>query len=214
MPRSIRLHPDCISKVQTLLLRNGFFSQADFAEHLEMSQGTVSKFLNGQPIYRFNFQRMCEELGLKDWRSVADLPNFTQLEPDTLKVLVEADIERRNPLPIAPPSSSPVLETPEGEVPLSLPFYIPRPPHEEHCFAEISKPTALIRIKAPRQMGKSSLVTRILDRAKHQGDQIVYLSLQQATQQAFTDSDSFLRWFCNSVALRTSKTLNQRECIS
>ncbi|WP_292778462.1 AAA-like domain-containing protein [Nostoc sp. NMS9] len=208
MPRFIRLHPDCVSKVQTLLLRNGFFSQADFAEHLVMSQSTVSKFLNGQKTQRDYFQRMCEGLGIDDWRSVADLPNFTQLEPDTPKVLLEPDIERRNPFPIAPPSSSPVLETPEGEVPLSSPFYIPRPPHEEHYFAEISKSTALIRIKAPRQMGKSSLVTRILDRAKYQGDQIVYLSLQQATQQAFTDSDSFLRWFCNSVALRAKHSIN------
>ena len=53
------------------------------------------------------------------------------------------------------------LELPRGQVPLNSPFYIERPPTELICFEEILQPGALIRIKAPRQMGKTSLMARI-----------------------------------------------------
>lgn len=54
------------------------------------------------------------------------------------------------------------LENPEGQVPLSSPFYVERPPIETTCYGAIAQPNALIRIKAPRQVGKSSLMSRIL----------------------------------------------------
>jgi hypothetical protein len=39
---------------------------------------------------------------------------------------------------------------------------VERPPVEANCYQEIVKPGALIRVKAPRQMGKTSLMQRIL----------------------------------------------------
>ncbi len=64
-------------------------------------------------------------------------------------------------------------EYPTGEVPLNSHFYIQRSPIEQRCYEEISKPGSLIRIKASQQTGKSSLLARILDQAKSQGDTIV-----------------------------------------
>ena len=49
------------------------------------------------------------------------------------------------------------LEEPEGQVPLNSPFYVERPPVEQDCYDGINHHGALIRIKAPRQMGKTSL---------------------------------------------------------
>jgi hypothetical protein len=49
------------------------------------------------------------------------------------------------------------LEEPEGQVPLESAFYVERPPIESDCYETIIRPGALIRVKAPRQMGKSSL---------------------------------------------------------
>jgi hypothetical protein len=51
----------------------------------------------------------------------------------------------------------------KGEVPLDSPFYVERPPIERLCYETIVQPGALIRIKAPKQMGKTSLMLRILD---------------------------------------------------
>ncbi|NET62501.1 MAG: protein kinase, partial [Symploca sp. SIO2E6] len=64
------------------------------------------------------------------------------------------------------------LEQPEGQVSLDSPFYIERPPIEPDCYETIVQPAALIRVKAPRQMGKSSLMSRILHQATQSGHKL------------------------------------------
>ncbi len=75
------------------------------------------------------------------------------------------------------------LENPEGQVPLESPFYIKRSPVENDCYEEVLRDGALIRIKAPRQMGKSSLMSRVLDYGSKQGYESVYLNLQSLVVQ-------------------------------
>ncbi|MCP2731920.1 AAA-like domain-containing protein [Limnofasciculus baicalensis] len=99
------------------------------------------------------------------------------------------------PLPVAAP------ELPEGQVELISHFYINRLPIESLCYETISKPGALIRIKAPRQMGKTSLMARILHHAEREGSHSVALSLQLANQRVFANSDTFLQWFCASISM-------------
>lgn len=50
-------------------------------------------------------------------------------------------------------------------------------------------------------MGKTSLLTRIIDKSHRQGDCTAILDFQLAAQQIFVNSDKFLRWFCGSVTL-------------
>ena len=103
---------------------------------------------------------------------------------------------------IGPPSVTPVdqLERPEGRVSLSSPFYIERPPIEADCYDEISRPGALIRIKAPRQMGKSSLMLRIQDFAAQQGARDVSINCQEIDAEFLENLDPFLQWFCYAIA--------------
>jgi AAA-like domain len=101
-------------------------------------------------------------------------------------------------------SASPKLESLVGLIALNSAFYVERPPIESRCYEEIMKPGALIRIKAPSQMGKTSLMVRILARAKQQISDAgevctVPLSLQRADRAVFTDLDKLLRWFCASI---------------
>mgnify|MGYP000037754967 CR=1 FL=1 len=91
------------------------------------------------------------------------------------------------------------MELPRGVVPLNSSFYIERPPNDSLCYETVLQPGALIRIKAPRQMGKTSLMVRILDRARESGFRTVPLSLQQADANVFTDLERFLQWFCATV---------------
>ncbi|NEU80566.1 hypothetical protein G1O98_16180 [Nostoc sp. UIC10630] len=101
------------------------------------------------------------------------------------------------------------IEFPSGPVPLGSPLYINRPPLEELVCNEILYPGCLIRIKAPRKTGKSSLLNRMIAYAREQGYQIVYLDFQEADQDVFASLDKFLRWFCVNV----SRQLNLLPCL-
>ncbi|GAB1543513.1 hypothetical protein NUACC21_61880 [Scytonema sp. NUACC21] len=93
------------------------------------------------------------------------------------------------------------LDIPGGSVPLNSFFYIKRPPIEELTYSEISKPGSLIRIKAPKQMGKTSLMQRMLAHARQIGGvHTVLISFQLADSHVFTNLDKFLRWFCANAS--------------
>jgi AAA-like domain len=91
------------------------------------------------------------------------------------------------------------LEPPEGQVPLASPLYIKRASLEATCYQEINQPGAFIRIKAPRKMGKTSLMARILAYGDSQNYHTVRLSLHRAGTQIFALPEKFLRWFCINV---------------
>jgi len=89
---------------------------------------------------------------------------------------------------------------PSGSVPLDSPFYLKRSSFEEQVYREIEKPGALIRIKAPREMGKTSLLLRVLDHANRLGYHTISLNLEQVDQAILSDSNQFLRWLCANIA--------------
>ncbi|MEM7556080.1 MAG: AAA-like domain-containing protein [Cyanobacteria bacterium P01_A01_bin.84] len=186
MPRSVKVRSEFISKVKSALPRNGYIRQSDLAEYLQVSQSTISSFLNGKPVDYLNFQEICRALNL-EWQNIADLT------AEFVKEQNSNHIQEISPVTF--------LEHPTGQVPLDSPFYVKRFPIEERCYEQISKPGALIRIKSPRQTGKTSLLARIIDRSQSQGDSTVTLDFQLAAQQIFVNSDKFLRWFCGSIGL-------------
>ena len=97
--------------------------------------------------------------------------------------------------------SAPIsLEFPGGPVPLNSSFYIARPPIEELAYKEISQPGSLVRIKAPRRMGKSSLLLRIIAHAEQADYKIVSLDFQEADDAVYASLDKFLRWLCANVS--------------
>lgn len=119
-------------------------------------------------------------------------------EPTTLETTTEPLTEQPDapPSPVAPP------ELPGGQVDLASLYYVERPPTEANCYETVLNPGALIRIKAPRQMGKTSLMSRILRHAEEHEYLTVPLSFQLADAAIFSNLDKFLRWFCASVGRR------------
>ncbi|MGI8502322.1 MAG: AAA-like domain-containing protein [Hassallia sp.] len=93
---------------------------------------------------------------------------------------------------------------PDGPVPLDSPFYIERPPIEELVYREITQPGCVIRIKAPREMGKSSLVLRLLAFAEAQGYRTINLNCNQIDSDCLTDLNKLLRCICLRVATELS----------
>ncbi len=93
------------------------------------------------------------------------------------------------------------IEEPEGQVPIDSAFYVERFPIERDCYQTIENPYALIRIKAPKQMGKTSLLSRVLNHAESSGKQrIAVLSFQEADSEIFASLDILLQWFCAATA--------------
>ncbi len=103
------------------------------------------------------------------------------------------------------------LELPNGCVPLHSPFYIERVPDEARCARELVKPGALIRIKSPRQMGKTSLMNRMLIRAEGQAYKTASIDFQQAEESTLGDLNKLLRWFCTNLTrqLRLAPKLDE-----
>jgi hypothetical protein len=92
------------------------------------------------------------------------------------------------------------LEYPDGHVPLESPFYVEHDKIESLCYETLLKPGSLIRIKAPKLMGKTSLLTRILAHGSHHNYQAVYLDLGGIDKALLTNLDRFLRWLCDKVS--------------
>ncbi|MGF1988966.1 MAG: AAA-like domain-containing protein [Nostoc sp. ZfuVER08] len=101
------------------------------------------------------------------------------------------------------------MEFPSGPLPINSSLYINRPPLEELICSELIQPGSLIRIKAPKKMGKSSLLNRMIAYAKEQNYQVVYLDFQEADEEVFVSLDKFLRWFCIYV----TRQLNLFPCL-
>lgn len=217
MGRSVRIRADSIDKVNDIFHRRGFFSQQDFAEEdpYICSKSTIHNFLNGKAVDIKSFKKICERLDIVDWRTIAEDP--TRDRSEDLTEPTSGSLP--NPVPVSPSSNLILeaeidrisLETPEGSVPLNSDFYIERLPQETQCMDEIGKPHALIRINAPCQMGKTSMVMRVLKRAEDRGDRTVYLSLAQVMEKAWHDADLFLQWFCASVAIKTNHKFQQEN---
>lgn len=184
MPRSLRVRPDSIPIVKQAVKRNGFPSQKILAENVQLARSTVNNFLTGKPVDYATFEELCEILAL-EWREISCLS-----DPD-------------------PPKFTPIIDKgayPSGSISLDSPFYLERSLIEAQINREISKPGSLIRIKAPREMGKTSLLLRILDYAKRLGYQAVSLNLEQTDQTILSDLNQLLRWLCANIAFQLNLT--------
>jgi hypothetical protein len=194
------LAPQRLSKVQELVFRQCFLGRTyhEIAENLGYDYDyirvtgyrlwqTVSEAL-GERVTKYNFQAVLrqQENQVKQTSSVSH----------GISLPKPAYSEATSPIPVP--------EFPSGAVPLESPFYMARSPIEQRVCEEIDKPGALIRIRAPKQWGKTSLLLRILSYAEGQGYQTVQLNLQQVDPSALENLDRFLRWFCANIA----QTLN------
>lgn len=80
------------------------------------------------------------------------------------------------------------------------PFYINRPPTENLINATLHQPGCLVHVKAPKRMGKSSLLNVVIAHAQTSGYKTVYLDFQEIDTTFFGSLDKFLRWLCANVS--------------
>ncbi len=175
--RSLRVHRDQIEKAKEAVRRNRFATQRHLAEDIGYSLCTINNFLNGKPVDNEKFQEICHKLNL-DFQEIADFENDSNNDDSVNDI------------------ADPITEETESNVS----NYVERPPIENRCYQTVLQPGSLIRIKAPKQMGKSALMTQILSRVKNNGYKSVSLNLLAADGKVLQDLDSFLKLFCRVVS--------------
>ncbi len=155
----------------------------------------------GEEVNKTNFQAAVERSrSVSSGESRCNSTNILPIEIQQLESLHQIDSQTNNFVP----------EYPEGSVPLDSLFYIQRQ-IDIRCYEKILQSGSLIRIKAPHQMGKTSLCDRIISHSNQQGYNTVRLNVSQAEAQVFSDLDKFLRWFCAYVSykLKLPSLLNE-----
>ncbi len=193
MSRSLNVSPQHIERVKLAVKRNGFPRQRDLAEALQLSLATVNNFLNGRPVDYLNFYEISQKLGL-DWREIADFESQSRDNSspalDEEVPLTSQDWGEQDPTAVRDGVEAEVIN------------YVERHPIESRCYETILQPGSLLRIKAPKRMGKTLLIDRILLQAAQENYRTVRLNLLQADKAVLKGLDEFLRWFCMFVSRR------------
>lgn len=101
-----------------------------------------------------------------------------QLSPEIKVLAPQLDVEFR--------------QFPDSALSLDSPYYIKRSLIEEQVFAEIQQPGCLLRVKAPRHFGKTSLLYRLFALAIEQEYKSVYINFREADETIFADLNQFL----------------------
>jgi len=150
---------------------------------------------------RHHINKICEKFGIKNQEgqrlSLRDdlIDLFAQYKPDWVNSEILKEFNRQ-------PKIALELPYPEGSVPLDSPYYIERPGVESKCYETILQPGSLIRIKAPKQMGKTSLLNRIIAHAESKSYRTARLNLLDADEANFRNLNEFLRWFSANITLQ------------
>jgi len=144
--------------------------------------------------YNFSVNYIRGDVGPQLWRKLSEALGENVSKTNFREALIREYFRR------FPPSPPLQIKYPDGPVPLRSQFYVERPPIETDCYQTILQPGALIRIKAPRKMGKTSLLDRIIEYAETQDYRTVRLNLRQIEQAKFSDLDKFLRCFCACIS--------------
>jgi DNA-binding winged helix-turn-helix (wHTH) protein len=101
-------------------------------------------------------------------------------------------------------------EPPGGAMPLDSRFYIARRADEEFHEA-IARRYSIVRVKGPRQIGKTSLLARGLDRAREGGATVVLTDLQQISGSAFENVEKFTRTLAEMIAAQLESPVQPHQ---
>jgi AAA-like domain/TIR domain len=109
---------------------------------------------------------------------------------------VHASPAQENASLLEPSASAQPLEMPEGTMDPDSRLYIERP-GDSIALNAIQREGVTITIKGPRQMGKSSLLNRIMATATKAGKRVAFLDFQLFDKPALLSADTFFPQFCS-----------------
>ena len=153
----------------------------------------------------YSHDYLCGDVGCKLWQDLSKALNRKVTKKD-FKAAIKREWQKSSPANCdenkirRSTSATENLTFPEGPIALNSPLYLQRTRCESICYETIAKPGSLIRIKGAKWMGKTSLVNRILNQARSQGQKTVYLDCGSIEHSIVQDLDRLLSWLCAMVS--------------
>ncbi len=135
------------------------------------------------------------EVGSRLWQALSDSLG-ARVTKKNLQLLLSAEQVAQVNAP----------EFPSGPLSANSPLYIERQPLEQQATKALRQSGCLLRIKAPRKMGRTSFLYRLMAEAKKFSYRSVVLNLQQVEPEAFANIETFLRWLCSAVSYQLGES--------
>lgn len=83
------------------------------------------------------------------------------------------------------------------------PKYVKRSLIEQQIYKSLLLPSSILRIKAPKKMGKTILINQALEQLKAKEKyQTAFISLREADNKHLSELNEFLSWLCANVSLQ------------
>lgn len=114
MSRSLKVAPSFISVVKSALRLKGFESQRALADKVQCGRDTIRKFLRGDRIDYYFFERICQELGL-NWQEIVKnrfIPH--NLPKPSYTAFIGRDAEKKRLLELLSPDHGANIITVDG----------------------------------------------------------------------------------------------------
>ncbi|MEO0516480.1 MAG: AAA-like domain-containing protein [Cyanobacteria bacterium P01_A01_bin.116] len=190
--------------------------EVSLAHELYKTNGTKPRILPVRLAYEQPFQyplsAYLAAINWASWQGEADTAGLIDeleraIAGETLsksklaKPIAESSSAIPKPTPAAQPHRSThrrpsVLDLPEGTMDVASAFYVARPA-DGIALETVGRPNGVtITIKGPRQMGKSSLLNRVMAKAVDAGKQVAFLDFQLFDREALQNADAFYQQFC------------------
>jgi len=184
----LELHENPLNVAEVIVLKGICSGQTynQMAQSEDYSTGYISNIVAPE-LYRKISKLMGQPVTKKNCRLVLQLYDKKQESPQIKEIKLEIvqNIESAYP---------------SGAIPLNSPFYVEWSAIHGRICQELRKSGSLVRIKAPQQMGKTSLLLRVLDDCRSYGYATVSVSLDKIDQSTFADLNQFLRRLCKYIA--------------
>lgn len=166
---------------------------------IESWQGLTYKQMGTK--YGYSPEYLNNDVGYRLWEKLSEALG-EEVGKKNFKHVIQRKIAELNPLSRPPVNTFATddFQFPEGSEPPNSPFYIERDNIEKLCKQTIIRPGALVRIKAPRLTGKTSLLSRIIDfAASSYNYQTVRLEFDGADRKILQNINQLLRWICFTI---------------
>ncbi|MCU0552094.1 MAG: AAA-like domain-containing protein, partial [Leptolyngbya sp. Prado105] len=141
-----------LNSTETLLLQGIWQYQTyqQIADEIGYSPGYLTNVVAPELLHRLS-QLVEQRLTKKNCRVILEafVAQFTQ----------ETNSQKLSSIAVTPHPALPSF--PNGPIAANSAFYIARPPIETQVLEELQKPGALVRVKAPKEMGKTSLLLQV-----------------------------------------------------
>ncbi|MGH7455766.1 MAG: AAA-like domain-containing protein, partial [bacterium] len=189
--------------------------QSEMLQHEIATAHDLAKRQNGRPRilpvrlafpepFQYPLNTYLDPINWASWQTPEDTP---RLIDELKRAIAGEDLPISGPPPkmeappsqpnVVPPprSQAPPLDMPEGTMELQSPFYVKRN-SDDIALAAITRQGVTITIKAPRQMGKSSLLIRTMAEARKLGKRVAFLDFQLFEKATLNNAETFFRQFC------------------